>query len=136
VLYPNIAPIGQHVTTMYNPMTNSNVISYSNQIRQDNQRAMNNSQAPQQQLQYRHQQRFTNTQQRNAFRNIRPIISIPVTEVIDLSSPPSSPAPTMLHETIFSTNTATQLRKSTKQISLYNASNNPAYKVNNIFFIL
>jgi len=47
--YLNFVPISQYMSTMYNPMTNSNVMSYSNQIRQlYGQRAINNSQAQQQ----------------------------------------------------------------------------------------
>ncbi|XP_060856646.1 uncharacterized protein LOC132934356 [Metopolophium dirhodum] len=136
--------IGQYLTTIYNPMTNSNVMSYSNQIRQVySQRAINNSQ-PQQQLQQQQQQiitthqtqqsysgqpvygRFTNTQQRNTLRNIGPIIT---TEIIDLSTPPSSPIPSPEPETFLRPNVGWELTRIPERTFLQGSSTSAAYKI-------
>lgn len=130
---------------MYNPMTNGNVMSYSNQIRQVySQRTINNSQA-QQQLQQQQQQiistpqtqqsysgqpvygRFTNTQQRNALRNVAPIIT---TEIIDLSTPPSSPVPSPEPETSLCPNVGWVLTRIPERKFLQGSSTSAAYKVN------
>lgn len=138
---------------MYNPITNSNVISCSNQIRQlYSQRAINNSQA-QQQLQQQQQiittpqtqqsysdqsvySGFTNTQQRKALRNVRPIVTTPATETIDLSTPPSSPVPSSVPETSLLPNIGWEFMKITERMLLQESSIIAAYKVNNILRLI
>jgi len=126
-------------------------MSHSNQMRQlYSQRASNLNQAQQQQLQHQQQQqqiittpqiqqsyngqsvhgRLTNTQQRNALRNVGPIVITPATEIIDLSSPPSSPVPTTLQETNPRPNAGWELKRIPERMWAHDTSNNAAYKVN------
>jgi len=146
VSYSNV-PISQCMTTVNPQMTYSNVMSHSNQIRQlYNQRAINNVQA-QQQIQQQHlvttpqtQQlcsgqpvygRFSNTQQRNAFRNVTPIVTTSATEVIDLSTPPSSPIPipSTVHEAFLHTDVGLELTRIPERMWPHQTSNSSAYKV-------
>lgn len=121
-------------------MTNSNVMSYSNQIRQIySYRAINNSQAQQQQqiiTTHQTQQsysgqnvygRFTNTQQRNVLRNVGPVIT---TEIIDLSTPPSSPVPSPEPEAFLCPNVGWELTRIPERTFLQGSSTSVAYKVN------
>jgi len=120
-------------------------MSCSNQIQQVyGQRAINNSQA-QQQLQQQQQQIITtpqtqhsysgqpvygcltNTQQRNALRNVAPIIT---TEIIDLSTPPSSPDSSPEPENSLRPNVGWELRRIPERIFLQGSSTSAAYKVN------
>jgi len=137
---------------MYNPMTNSNVMSHSSQMRQlYTQRAINNNQPQQPQLQQQqiqqHQQmttpqtqqsysgqsgRLTNTQQRNALRNVGPIVIAPATEIIDLSSPPSSPVPPAVQESSIRPNVGWELTRIPERMWAHDSSNNAAYKVSDV----
>jgi len=124
-------------------------MSHSNQIRQIyHQRGNNNIQA-QQQIQQQQQQkhlittpqaqqlysgqpvygRFINTQQHNTLRNVGPIVITPATEVIDLSTPPSSPVPSTVHETSLGTDVGWELTKIPERIWPHHTSNSAAYKV-------
>jgi len=117
------------------------------------QRAINNNQAQQQQLQQQqiqqHQQittpqthqsysgqsvhgRLTNTQQRNALRNVGSIVIAPATEIIDLSSPPSSPVPPAVQETSLRPNIGWELTRIPERMWAHDTSNNAAYKVNGV----
>lgn len=74
--------------------------------------------------------RVTNTQQRNALRNIAHVVTASDSEIIDLSSPPSSPTPQALpHETIHS-NLEWELQGIPERPWVQDTSNNAAYKVN------
>jgi hypothetical protein len=154
VSYSNVVPISQCMTTMYNPMTNSNVNSHSNQMRQFYNQRANNSQAQHQQLQQlqiqQQQQiittpqiqqsysgqsvngRLTNTQQRNALRNVGSIVITPPTEIIDLSSPPSSPVPPTAQENSLRPNVGWELTRIPERMWAHDTSNNAAYKVNDV----
>lgn len=142
------------MTTMYNPMTNGNVMSHSNQMRQFYTQRSNNNQAQQQQLQQQQVQqqqqintisqttlqsysgqsvhgRLTNTQQRNALRNAGSVVVAPPTEIIDLSSPPSSPVPPTVQENPRA-NIGWELTRIPERTWAHDTSNNAAYKVNDI----
>ncbi|KAE9525153.1 hypothetical protein AGLY_014567 [Aphis glycines] len=159
VSYSNTVPNSQCITTIYNPVPSSSVISHSNQIQQFyNQYPSNNSQARQQQMQQQqvqqHQQqqqqqqqqiittqvqpyrgpisvhgRLTNTQQRNAIRNVAPFVFTPASEIIDLSSPPSSPAPTPVQDARLRPNVGWELKKIPERIWAQGSTNNAAYKI-------
>jgi len=75
--------------------------------------------------------RLTNTQQRNAIRNVAPVVITPATEIIDLSSPPSSPAPTPVQDTPLRPNVGWELNKIAERMWAQDSTNNAAYKVNN-----
>jgi len=132
---------------MYNPMTNGNVTSHSSQMRQFYNQRSNNGQAQQQQLQQQQittpqtQQpysgqsgngRLTNTQQRNALRNAVPAAIAPPLEIIDLSSPPSSPVPPAVQENPVRPNIGWELTRIPERMWAHDTSNNAAYKVNDI----
>ncbi|KAL4130848.1 hypothetical protein QTP88_008227 [Uroleucon formosanum] len=156
VSYSNVVPISQCMTTMYNPMTNGNVISHSSQMRQFYPQRSNNNQAQQQQLQQQQVQqvqqqqvqqqinttqttlqsysgqsvhgRLTNTQQRNALRNAGSVVVSPPTEIIDLSSPPSSPVPPAVQENP-RVNIGWELTRIPERTWAHDTSNNAAYKI-------
>ncbi|XP_008185792.1 uncharacterized protein LOC100167868 isoform X2 [Acyrthosiphon pisum] len=150
VSYSNVVPISQCITTMYNPMTNSNVMSHSSQMRQFYNQRSNNNQAQQQQLQQQQIQqqqqiittpqtqqpysgqsvhgRLTNTQQRNALRNAGSVVVAPPLEIIDLSSPPSSPVPPTVQENPRS-NIAWELTRIPERMWAHDTTNNAAYKI-------
>jgi len=136
---------------MYNPMTNSNVMSHSSQMRQlYTQPAINNNQPQQPQLQQQHHQqittpqtqqsysgqsvhgRLTNTQQRNILRNVGPIVIARATEIIDLSSPPSSPVPPTIRETSLDANVGWELTRIPERMWAHGSSINAAYKVSDV----
>jgi len=77
--------------------------------------------------------RLTNTQQRNALRNVAPIVITPATEIIDLSSPPSSPAPTPVQDAPLRPKGGFKLKKIPERTVTQDSdsTNNPAYKVHN-----
>lgn len=149
------------MTTMYNQMTNGNVMSsHSNQMRQfyTGQRTNSNGPSQQQIQQQLHQQlqqqqqqiitvpavqpsyggqsmtvngtnaRITNTQQRNALRNM-PITTPPVSEIIDLSSPPSSPGPPQTSQDTVRTMPGWELKRIPERPWGHDSQNNAAYKV-------
>lgn len=136
------------MTTMYNPLNNSNVMTHSNQMQQFyTQSASNISQTDQQQIQQQQQinttpqiqqsyngqsmhGRLTNTQQRNALRNVGPIVITPATEIIDLSSPPSSPVPPTVQETSIRPSVGWEITRIPERTWAHDSSNNAAYKVN------
>jgi len=142
---------------MYNPMTNGNVMSHSSQMRQFYNQRSNNNQAQQQQLQQQQIQqiqqqqqiittpqtqqpysgqsvhgRLTNTQQRNALRNAGSVVVAPPLEIIDLSSPPSSPGPPAVQENPLRPNIGWELTRIPERMWAHDTSNNAAYKVNDI----
>lgn len=150
-------PISQPMTTMYNPMTNNSVMSHTNQLRQlySGQRSNVSGVHSQQQMQQIQQQlqhqivtvqtpqpyggqsitlngsnaRITNTQQRNALRNVASVITASDSEIIDLSSPPSSPTPQIpLQET--GNNQGWELQRVPERSWVHDTPNNAAYKVN------
>ncbi|CAH1711528.1 unnamed protein product [Aphis gossypii] len=150
--YSNTVPVTQ--PTMYNPVPSSSVMSHSSQNMQQfyNQRPSNTSQAQQQQQQQQQQPqqqqqiittpqvqpyssqtsmhgRLTNTQQRNAIRNVAPVVITPATEIIDLSSPPSSPAPTPVQDAPLRPNVGWELKKIPERMWAQDSSNNAAYKI-------
>lgn len=148
------------MTTVYNPMTNGNDMSHSNQIRQlYGLHAINNSQAhqqlqqrqiqqhqqqqqqimttPQTQQSYRRQPvygRFTNTQQRNTLRNVGTIGITISTEIIDLSTPPSSPVHSTVQETSVHPNVGWEFTRIPNQMWTQSTLSS-AYKVKIIIFI-
>lgn len=75
--------------------------------------------------------RITNTQQRNALRSS---VTAPASEIIDLSSPPSSPGPSaQSSDQISRVSPSWDLKKiAERQWGSPEASHNIAYKVNNI----
>ncbi|CAI6347618.1 unnamed protein product [Macrosiphum euphorbiae] len=150
VSYSSVVPISQCITTMYNPMTNGNVMSHSSQMRQFYNQRANNNQAQQQQLQQQQMQqqqqittpqtqqpyngqslhgRLTNTQQRNALRNAGPAVIAPPLEIIDLSSPPSSPVPPAVQENPLRPNIGWELTRIPERMWAHDTSNNAAYKI-------
>jgi len=76
--------------------------------------------------------RITNTQQRNALRNVAPVITASESEIIDLSSPPSSPIPQvpLQQETTVCHNSGWELKRIPERPWAHDSSNNAAYKVN------
>lgn len=152
VPYTNNVAISQ-ATTMYNPMSTSSTISHSNHVQQfyrtQTQLNSNNNQAPQQQQQsyalsatqsqptYNNQPisvngsngRVTNTQQRNALRTVTSATIVPPSEIIDLSSPPSSPPPQPVAQDTVRTNAGWDLKKIPERPWAHETSNNVAYKV-------
>lgn len=153
VPYSNNVAISPATTTMYNPMSTSSTISHSNHMQQfyrtQTQLSSNNNQVPLQQQQsyvlsatqsqptYNNQPmslngsnaRVTNTQQRNALRTVTSATNVPPSEIIDLSSPPSSPPPqTIAQDTIRST-VGWELKKIPERPWAHESSNNVAYKV-------
>ncbi|XP_029345760.1 uncharacterized protein LOC115034126 [Acyrthosiphon pisum] len=147
VSYSNVIPICQCINTINNPITNGNVTSHSSQMRQFYTQRPNNSQA-QQQPQIQQQQqiittpqtqqpysgqsahgRLTNTQQRNALSNARPVVTAPPLEIIDLSSPPSSPVPPAAQENPLRPNIAWELTRIPEWTWAHDTSNNDAYKI-------
>lgn len=153
VPYSNNVAISQATTTMYNPMSTSSTISHSNHMQQfyrtQSQLNSNNNQAPQQQQQsyvlsatqsqpaYNNQPisvngsnaRITNTQQRNALRAVTSAANVPPSEIIDLSSPPSSPPPQPIAQDTIRTNSGWELKKIPERPWAHESSNNVAYKV-------
>lgn len=71
--------------------------------------------------------RVTNTQQRNALRNMP--ITTP-SEIIDLSSPPSSPGPSQTSQEIIRTSAGWELQRIPERPWVHDAQSNAAYKVN------
>lgn len=131
-------------TPMYNPV-NSNA-SHSNQIRHfyGSQRSSNTSQIQQQQQMVSVPQgqqsyggqtlqngntngRMTNTQQRNALRNAA-ALAAPASEIIDLSSPPSSPTPQ--NDSSRANGNPWDLKRIAERPWGHDTQNNAAYKVN------
>lgn len=127
-------------------MTNSNVILHSSQMRQVYTQCSINSQAQQQQLEQKQTittpktrkscsgqsvgGRYTNTQQNYTLRNIGPIVTDPPSEIIDLSSPPSSPvSPTMLENSLIY-NIGWTLKRIPERMIVQDPLNIVAYKVN------
>ncbi|XP_060857937.1 uncharacterized protein LOC132935410 [Metopolophium dirhodum] len=144
VSYSNIVPNSQCVATMYNPMTNSNVISHSSQMRQFYNQHSYNSQAQQQQLQqqqitYLQTQQshrgqsvydlFTNNQQRNTMTNAGPIVIAPSPEIIDLPSSSSSPVHPTVQVTPVFPNISWELTRIPERMWALDTSNNDAYKI-------
>lgn len=132
------------MTTMYNPMTNSNVTSHSNQMQQlYSQNAIYNTQAQQQQVQqqinttpqtglsdssqsvYGH---LINTQLHNAMRNVEPIVATPITESIDLTSEPWKPMLPNVQDTSLHSDISCPLTRIPERI-LKKSTNTVAYKV-------
>jgi len=145
------------------PLSNSNngSTAHSNQMRHyyNSQRSNNNGQALQQLHLLQQQQitnpqvqppsyssqsnqsmlnngsnaRITNTQQRNALRSVTPNIITQNNEIIDLSSPPSSPVPqTVVHDTNRSSEGWVLKRIPERTCTWANDPPNSAtYKVNN-----
>jgi len=74
--------------------------------------------------------RVTNTQQRNALRNIAHVITPSDTEIIDLSSPPSSPTPQAAPQETVHNNYGWELKEIPERPWVQDSSNNAAYKVN------
>lgn len=129
-------------TTMYNPAS-ATVVSHANQLRQfyGSQRSISTghiqpqqqmitiSQAQQpfgsQSIQNLNSGRMTNTQQRNAMRNS----TVPASEIIDLSSPPSSPTPQS--DSSRANGNPWDLKKIPERPWGHDQQNNAAYKVNN-----
>lgn len=74
--------------------------------------------------------RITNTQQRNALRTA---VTIPASEIIDLSSPPSSPGPSsQTSDSISRVSPSWDLKRiAERQWGSAESSHNIAYKVNN-----
>lgn len=72
--------------------------------------------------------RVTNTQQRNALRNIAAAVTTQASEIIDLSSPPSSPTPQNVQS-----NNGWELKRIPDRPWGHDTSNNVAYKVNKLF---
>ncbi|KAF0718728.1 Uncharacterized protein FWK35_00035015, partial [Aphis craccivora] len=157
VSYSNTVPISQCMTTMYNPVPSSSGMSHSNQTQQFyNQRLSNNSQAQQQQVQQHQQQlqqqpqqeekikvqpysvptsvhsRLTNTQQHNAIRNDAPVVTTLGTEIIDLSSPPSSPAPTPVQCAPLCSKIEWRLKRIPERTCEQDSKNNAAYKIQRV----
>lgn len=137
-------------TTMYNP-ANATVVSHSGQIRQfyGGQRSVSAGHVPpppqqmisisQAQQSYGPQSminvvngRMTNTQQRNVLRNTA--VLTPASEIIDLSSPPSSPTPQ--NDLSRANGNPWDLKKIPERPWGHDQQNNAAYKVNNNCFIL
>lgn len=147
---------------MYNQMTNGSVMSsHSNQMRQFYNGQRTNSSGPSQQQLQLHQQlqqqqqiiavptvqssyggqsmtvngtnaRITNTQQRNALRNM-PITTPPVSEIIDLSSPPSSPGPLpQTSQDTVRTMSGWELKRIPERPWGHDSQNNAAYKVSKL----
>jgi len=74
--------------------------------------------------------RVTNTQQRNALRNIAHVITASDSEIIDLSSPPSSPTPQGVPQETVHNNFGWELKRIPERPWVQDSSNNVAYKVN------
>lgn len=74
--------------------------------------------------------RITNTQQRNALRST---VTAPASEIIDLSSPPSSPGPSSVQstETVNRVVASWDLKKIAERQWMSDSPLNVAYKVNN-----
>lgn len=126
--------MGQPMATVYPMMTNNTLTN--SQMRQfyNNQRAGGQNQ--QMLTQYGQtiqtsgaNARIVNTQPRNALRNVTSAATAPVSEVIDLSSPPSSPIPQSA-----TTDTrrfdGIELKRIPERPWRHETSNNAAYKVN------
>ncbi|XP_050526068.1 uncharacterized protein LOC126896918 isoform X2 [Daktulosphaira vitifoliae] len=127
-------PMNQQMTTMYNPIVNNNVMSTNNQLRQfyNSQRGQGQIINPQSYGQPIPvgvpNSRLSNTQQRNTLRNIAPNTSVPqASEIIDLSSPPSSPVPPP-HPTQ-DPNRGWELKKIPERSWGTDTSSNAAYKI-------
>ncbi|XP_029341362.1 uncharacterized protein LOC115033248 [Acyrthosiphon pisum] len=156
VSYSNIVPISQCITTMYNLTTNVNVMSHSSQMRQFYNQRSNNNQAQQQQLQLKQIQqqqqiittpqtqqpysgksvhgRLTNTQKRNTLKNAGTVVVAPSLEIIDLSSPPSSPVPPTVQNNPLLPDNIWELTRIPEQISRLDTSNNAPYKIQEVKF--
>lgn len=129
-------------------------MSHSNHVQQfyrtQTQLNSNNNQAPQHQQQsyvlsatqsqpaYNNQSmsvngsnggRVTNTQQRNALRTAASATNVPPSEIIDLSSPPSSPPPQPVAQDTIRTNGGWELKKIPERPWAHESPNNVAYKV-------
>jgi len=127
-------------------MIDSNVMLHSSQMRQFYTQCSIDSQGQQQQLQQKQiitapktrnsysgqsvSGRYTNTQQRNALRSIEPIVTAPPSEIIDLSSPPSSPVPPIILENTLIPNIGFKLKRIPEQITVHGQLKIVAYKVN------
>ncbi|KAL4082973.1 hypothetical protein QTP88_023969 [Uroleucon formosanum] len=145
ISYSNDVSINHCRTTTNNTMTNSNVILHSSQMRQVYTQCSINSQAQQQQLEQKQTittpktrkscsgqsvgGRYTNTQQNYTLRNIGPIVTDPPSEIIDLSSPPSSPvSPTMLENSLIY-NIGWTLKRIPERMIVQDPLNIVAYKI-------
>lgn len=73
--------------------------------------------------------RITNTQQRNALRNIAHVITTSDPEIIDLSSPPSSPTPQASPLETVHNNLGWELKGIPERSWVQDSSNNAAYKI-------
>ncbi|CAI6377739.1 unnamed protein product [Macrosiphum euphorbiae] len=145
VSYSNAVPISQCISTMYNPMTNGNVMSHSSQMTLFYIQSSNNSQDQQQQLQQQQiitsrqtQQsnsgksvnaHLTNTQQRSTLRNGGPVAIAPPIEIIDLLSPPSSPVPLAAQENSRRPNISYEFTRIPERMLAHDTANNSAYKI-------
>lgn len=79
--------------------------------------------------------RVTNTQQRNALRNSVQTTSIPASEIIDLSSPPTSPVPQpAVLDTVRST-PGWELKRMPERSWQHDSPNSIAYKVSFLFYV-
>ncbi|XP_050064024.1 uncharacterized protein LOC114128389 isoform X2 [Aphis gossypii] len=72
--------------------------------------------------------RLTNTQQRNAIKNVAPVVNTRATEIIDLSSPPSSPTPTPVQYAPLSPNVGFKLKRIPEHTPEH-STNNAAYMI-------
>ncbi|KAE9544075.1 hypothetical protein AGLY_001764 [Aphis glycines] len=72
--------------------------------------------------------RLTNTQQRNAIKNVAPVVITRATEIIDLSSPPSSPAPTPVQDAPLSSYVELKFKRIPEHTPEH-STNNAAYMI-------
>jgi len=78
-----------------------------------------------------------NTQQRSAINNnIEPVVITLTDEIIDLSSPPSSPTPTPVQVAPLQPTVELELRQIPERVLTKGSKNNAAYKVNNLSYLL
>jgi len=114
-----------------------------------NQRPSNNSQALQQQAQP-HQQQLQQRQQQpqpqkrqqiittpliRLFNNSTSVLQTPATEIIDLSSPPSSPTTTLEQYSPLNLNIKWKLKKIPEWTWEQDSTNKAAYQVNNLSYL-
>ncbi|XP_050440186.1 uncharacterized protein LOC126845547 isoform X2 [Adelges cooleyi] len=135
VSYAN-ASMNQQMTTMYNQMVNNSAMPTNGQIRQffnSSQRGQGQMITPQSYGQPMPtsvpSSRMSNTQQRNNMRNINPApVPVQASEIIDLSSPPSSPAPPS-QPPVQDQSRGWELKKIPDRAWGHDSQNNAAYKI-------
>jgi len=111
-------------------------MSHSNQMRQQQQQIITTPQIQPHNGPTSVHGRLTNTQQRSAIRNVVPVVINSAIETIDLSSQPSSPAPTPLQDAPHSSNNEFIVINIPERTEAQDSTNNAAYKVNNLSYLL